>query len=468
MHKVLLYALRKVYKASILEQNMDDITIRALHNFNEHWEKNEIPKRLKETTKRNIFYKINKYTRDRQIISITGLRRTGKTTILYQLIEDLIKNEKINPKNILYFSFDEITAKNPEIIDEIIRYYHAAIIQKNLPDKEKRFFFLDEVQKIDNWQAILKRYYDLKYNIKFIVSGSESLFIRKKAKESLAGRNFEFQTNPLSFKEFIKFKRINIDKNTYKEVYGESITKQEIIKNLYKEYLMGGGFPETIDYDIEKKQEYIKNSILEKIIFSDIPSMFKITNPEILAKIMEIASNNTSGLFEINNIIESLNIGRNTAALYLSYLENSFLIKLSYNYTKSKIKQLRTSKKIYVTDTGIVNATLKKKTVDSPEEWGKLVETQIFNEVSEKNQVFFWRDKKQNEIDIIVKNKEIMPIEVKYRNEIRGRDIKTLNNFAKKNNIKKSTVITKNLFKLDKKIDYIPAWLFSLIEEEYE
>lgn len=443
---------------------MDDITLRALYNFNEQWKDKKVPERFKGTIKRDSFYKIKDYLKERQILSITGLRRTGKTTIIYQLIDSLLENG-VDPKNILYFSFDEITTKNPEIIDEIIRYYHATIVQKDLQDKERKFIFFDEIQKVEDWQAIIKRYYDLKYNLKFIVSGSESLSIRKKTKESLAGRTYEFLINPLSFLEYLKFRGINVENKTYEKIYEELIIKQDKIKNLYEKYLLNGGFPETIELDIEKTQEYIKNVVLDKIIYSDIPALFKLTNPEILAKIMEIASNNTSGLFELKNIIESLNVSRNTASSYLSYLENSFLIKLSYNYTKSKVKQLRTSRKIYVTDTGIINSILKRRELKTEEDYGKIVETQVFNEVSDKYETFFWRDKKQNEIDIIIKNKKIAPIEVKYRNEIREKDTKTLNIFMKDKEINEGILITKNLFKTSKNIKYIPSWLFSLKEQ---
>ncbi len=441
---------------------MDEITLRTLHNFNEHWEADKIPERLLKRTaiKRDIFNIVRKSLENRQIISITGLRRTGKTTLVFQLIEYLLA-AGISQKNIMYFSFDEITAKNPEIIDELIRYHHI-IMQKNLNDKERRFLFLDEIQKITDWQAIIKRYYDLGYNIKFIITGSESLLIRKKTKESLAGRNYEFLIYPLTFKEYLKFKGIEIKKTEYKEIYYELITTHDIITSLYREYLIKGAFPETVHLNINEAQEYIKSAVLDKIIFSDIPILYKITNPEILYKIIEIASKNSSGLFEINNVIEALNVSRNTASSYISYLENSFLIKFSYNYTKSKLRQLRTSKKIYITDTGIINAVLKQSNIESNEEMGRLAETQIFNFISRENSTFFWRDKKQNEIDIIVANNELFPIEVKYRNEINKKDLNAINLFAKKNKVKKSILITKSKLSEINKTKLIPAWLFQL------
>ncbi len=442
---------------------MDEITLRAIENFNEHWKNGKVAERLKENIKREKFYKILKYLDERQIISIMGLRRTGKTTIIFQIADYLIE-KGVNPKDIFYFSFDEITAKNPEIIEEIIQHFLINVSKSGLNEKEKKYFLFDEIQKIEDWQAIIKRYYDLKYNIKFIVSGSESLAMKKSIKESLAGRTFDFLLTPLSFKEFLMFKGFEIKETNYKKIYAELLSKQTKISSLFEDFLLKGGFPETLNLDIEKAQEYINDSVIQKIIFKDIPIHFKITNPEILIKILELASKNTSQLFEIMQISEVFNIGRNSASLYISYLESSFLIHLSYNYTQSKVKQLRTQKKIFISDTGIANSILKQRKIDSPEYLGKLVETQIHNELSNNYETLFWRDKQQHEVDVIVKKNKINPIEIKYKTSLNSSDNKGIDFFLKKFR-SNAIIVTKNIFKEENKIKYIPAWLFLLAYE---
>ncbi len=438
---------------------LDEITTRLIYNFNEHWKTGKADARIKETIKRRRYYEILNYLNDRQVISIVGLRRTGKTTILFQIIDNLIE-KKIAPENIFYFSFDEITGKTPEMLDEIIQYYFSEVLKKDIKGKEKIYLFLDEIQKVKDWQIIIKRYYDLNYNLKIIVSGSEGLVIKKKTKESLAGRNYEFLVYPLSFKEYLEFKGIKIENNSYETLYKKLIPEKEKIKALLNEFLLKGGFPETINLETDKLQSYIKNSVIDKIIFSDIPSQFKIENPEILLKIMEIASQNTSQLFEVNNLTEGLKIGRNSASSYLFYLISSFLISLSYNFTQSKLKQIRTSKKIFVCDNGIINSLLKQPVLNNEEFIGKLAETQVYNELSKISNVYFWRDKAKHEIDIIIKNKTILPIEVKYRREIGKEQIKNTEFFIKKNQLKRGIIITKDIFKKQEKIEFIPLWLF--------
>ncbi len=159
--------------------------------------------------KRQLFYDLEKNLNKRQILSITGLRRIGKITLIFQLIQKLIE-DKIETKNIFYFSFDEYT----ENLDELIEFYKQ-IKNKDLRD-ENIYIFLDEIQKLNNWENQIKKYYDLYPKIKFIISGSESLFISTKTKERLAGRLFEYILKPLFFKEFLMIKEESTNQTTSK------------------------------------------------------------------------------------------------------------------------------------------------------------------------------------------------------------------------------------------------------------
>jgi len=162
---------------------------------NFHWKMNfnyNIPK------KRDLYFKVIKKLRERQIVSIVGLRRTGKTTLLKQLIDFLIQ-QNVPRENILYFSFDEEQPKLGQIIDK----YESKIGKLILDTKDRFYIFFDEIQKLGNWENQIKYYYDNYEKIKFFVSGSSSLFIKKGSRESLAGRIYEFVLKPLSFRDFI-------------------------------------------------------------------------------------------------------------------------------------------------------------------------------------------------------------------------------------------------------------------------
>ena len=362
---------------------------------------------------RELHKKIQKYIPLRQIMAFTGLRRVGKTTLMLKVIEDEIK-KGTNKENILFFSFDEF--KNIEI-DEVIKAYED-ILEKNIR-KEKYLILLDEVQKLDNWENKIKRIYDTFKNIKIIISGSESLFIKNKSRAILAGRIFEFKVEPLTFKEFLTFKKVD-----YKPI---NLYKKEL-KKLFDEFTLTLGFPELVNIkDKEIIKKYIKESILEKVIYNDIPKLFKIKDVSVLESLYNIFLDEPGQIVEIFKLAKDLNVSRQSLSNYLKYLEDSFLIRKLYNYSKNKRKIERKLKKYYPT---IISPDLLFKE-DSLSK-SKIFEWLIINQLKAE---FFWRDPYKNEVDIV---KDSIPIEIKY-GKIEDKGVKI---FMKKFKIKKGYIIS--------------------------
>src|SRR3989339_603824 len=146
------------------------------------------------TFKRELYPRLVALLTDRLIISIVGLRRVGKTVLLKQLIGHLIDNDKVEPRNILFLSFDEAMLSSAVKLDDYLRIYLSHFQARRTG---RLYIFLDEIQYAPEWQHILKRFYDTEPNIKFIISGSSSLFLKKKATESLVGRIYEFNLQVL-------------------------------------------------------------------------------------------------------------------------------------------------------------------------------------------------------------------------------------------------------------------------------
>jgi len=393
------------------------------------WWKEEFKIEFKE---REMYKKIQKYLPLKQIIAFTGLRRVGKTTLMLKIVEDEIKRGS-NSKDILFFSFDEF--KNIEI-DELIKAYED-ILEKEIR-KGKYLILLDEIQKLDNWENKLKRIYDTFKDIKIIISGSESLFIKNKSRAILAGRIFEFKVETLTFKEFLDFKDFN-----YKPI---NLHKKELMK-LFNEFISTLGFPELVN--IKEKEiiiKYVKESILEKVIYSDIPKLFKIKDVSILESLYNIFLEEPGQIIEISKLADELNVSRQSISNYLKYLEDSFLIRKLYNYSRNKRKVERKLKKYYPT---VISPELLFK--DDLLSKSKVFEWMIINQLKAE---FFWRDPYKNEVDIV---KDNIPIEIKYgKIEKKGVIV-----FMKKFKVNKGYIIS-----LDKeengKIEIVPAFKFLL------
>lgn len=383
---------------------------------------------------REIYKTITKFMKTKQIIALTGLRRVGKTSIIKKLIEESLKKD-FPGKNILYFSFDDFI--DIRLMDLLGIY--EKILEIKL--KEENFMIaFDEIQKIENWSGQLKTIYDLYPKIKFVLSGSESLFIKKKSRESLAGRIFEFKIEPLNFIEFLNFKNVKIS-NVW--------LQRELLLKEFANYLKNNGFPEIINETDEIIEKYIKEGVIEKIIYRDIPEVFDVKDAGLMLAIFNIIYNNPGQIIEIQNLAKELNASRQIISLYLEYLEESFLIRKLYNFSKNARKVQRKLKKYYPT---IINPLLIKN------EFPKTFEQAIVNELKGE---FFWRDAYKNEVDLILMKPEFLAIEIK-SGEIKEEDLLGIEKFIKKYAPKKIIIISYNLEKKIKNVEIIPFYKYLL------
>ncbi|ODS42381.1 MAG: hypothetical protein MSIBF_03390 [Candidatus Altiarchaeales archaeon IMC4] len=446
---------------------MEENILRILIRQNPQWAKEKI---VVPEVKRDLFYKIGKFMEPPQILAVTGLRRVGKTTIMKQLMSEVLKSST-RTENIMYASFDHRLMQSDKALEDIIEYFLSTKAEDG-----RKFLFLDEIQKVDGWEQILKVYYDLG-GIKFIISGSASLQI-KKAKESLSGRIMDFHLQPLNFREYLRFvgedPKSDILEMPYefdklKKVHEENLLKKERIIGRFNDYLFKGAFPELVETEDEEFiAAYINNSVIEKIIYQDIPEVFKVKREDLLYSLVEYCAKETGKIFDITNLSNIFNADRNTVSKYLFYLENGFLIKIAYNYSRSLSKQMRKNKKIHVIhpSVSIALSGYKKSVLRAEDIAGYYVESLCNSLLSTAGKVFFFRDPQKREVDfVVVKGGEIIPIEVKYRRYINEKDIEGLRFFMEKFKCKSGIVLTKDTFKKEGSITYIPVWLFLLCVE---
>ncbi|MEW6528477.1 MAG: ATP-binding protein [Candidatus Micrarchaeota archaeon] len=437
--------------------------IRAMiRDYNSWWECIDINVPVYQ---RHVLSRVRTFMESKQIIALTGLRRVGKTTIMKQLITEL----KVQKNNIFYFLFDDLIAQNSDVLIELLDYYLKTIAKDG-----KKYIFLDEVQKIPYWQDIIKRYYDTRDDVKFVVSGSASLNI-KKSKESLAGRLFDIYITPLSFREFLELNDVNIGKISIEKLsehFEQNIHKKAIMNEMLRKYILRGAFPEIAKEEkLEFVHQYIRSSVIEKMIYEDISLVFKIKRRDVLMALFEYCSKETSNLLDLTNLGKLFSVNYLTIRSYLFYLKSSFVIDIAPNYSGSILKQLRKNKKIHIVHPSISLALMKYKeaVLDVDEITGRFIETIVFQHARCMGErIFFWRTPQKEEVDILVEiNNEFIPIEVKFRNNISNSDTKILLKFMERKNIRHGFLITKDLFAekelSGRHITFVPAWLFLLV-----
>ena len=452
----------------------------TINRLNEWWKTGAVPKPQLGNYYRDFFFKLQSIlSKEKKIIGLVGLRQVGKTIILFQIIDSLIK-QGINAKNILYLNFDSpklrLEAKN---LDKCLRYFETIVGKPLEATKTDVFIFLDEIQKLEDWANQVKYWQDLKKNIKFVISGSSSLNIIKGIGESLVGRINYFILLPLSFNEIcrinhdIKAEKIKTSSlkelsfKDFQEIFEKLKFKKREMELGLKDYLIKGGFPDIQNKNVgeafEKLTEY------RTLIFKrDLLDMIELRDSRKMDDLLTLVAFSVGSEISYEKIASSLSITLEKVEKYVNLFEEAFLVKIVYLFKKPYVSK-RKSRKIFFTDTGMLNSTLER--IDFTDT-SDLIENAVLISILRRMyeflidpKIYYQRTKK--EVDFIAKIQgKIIPIEVKYKEDIKEKDITELIKFMMENKIEKGIIITKDLFKEekieDKTILYVPAWLFLL------
>lgn len=407
--------------------------LKVLTAYNPWWKSNVINPAFAKTYKRFAFYEAMKKLNNSQIrrtVILTGTRRVGKTTIQYQMIDELLRSG-ISPQKIVFISMDHPMLKL-SAFNEILECYHENICA----DKDVYYFF-DEIQYASEWGKWLKTIYDMQPETKVVATGSASPALIKGDRESGAGRWSVIQVPTMSFYEYCEL--LNIERPSFDEdlrptklvkmerqQFSEIMIKLSDIQKHFNRYLRVGGFPELAlaDDDIFAEQ-IMREDVVDKVLKRDLPSLYNIRNATELERIFLYLCNVSSEIVSIEAIAKELNgVSRPTVENYISYLESANLIYLSWPINMADKKVLKARPKIYIADAAIRNAVLMDDSLlTDPKEMGKIAETAVYKHIAafyyqKATSVGYYRGgRKDKEIDIVVEYPKIknILIEVKYR-----------------------------------------------------
>jgi predicted AAA+ superfamily ATPase len=307
-------------------------TEKILTELNEWWYTGEISKSLAKPYRRKIFdYILKLFSSYRQIILLNGLRRVGKSTIIFQLIFEVLKGS--DKRSILYYTFDAGIKDLISLLDEYSRL--TGINWK----KERIHLFLDEVQKLPDWSNQVKLLYDTFPNLKIVLSGSASLKLHRNAFDNLVGRHFNVEVHPLSIVEFYELK------------HGEKVDRIELFKERLKyefeNYLLRQ-FPEVVTWQSEREvKEYIKEQIIAKIVRGDIPDTFSGVNFRLLEGLVNLFYSKPGMIINVDQLSRDFHVSKTTLEKHLFFLDFSLLTRQVRNYRPSLMSESRKMKKVY-------------------------------------------------------------------------------------------------------------------------
>ncbi|MFA7300743.1 MAG: ATP-binding protein [Candidatus Shapirobacteria bacterium] len=341
--------------------------------------------------KREICTRLEKEIETKEILIITGMRRVGKTTVLQYLFDKIESKNKVmldleNPMHRKLFE-----EENYDLVWNNLAQY-------GVENKTKSYVLIDEVQNLPEISRVIKYLYD-HWNVKFVLTGSSSYYLRNLFPESLSGRKVIFEMFPLDFEEFLKFKDVNRktgDKN--------KIRYQKLI-GFYDEYMEYGGFPGVVLEQNRERKKLLLQDIFTSYFEKDAKNLADFKDMSRLRDLIILLVSRIGSQLDIQKLALSLAVSRETVYNYLSFLEQTYFISLLPRFSGSPDRQAAGSKKIFFCDSGVANVIGKLSE-------GQLFEQSVYQNLRGKNELAFYNKTGGGEIDFIVNSKSAVEVKM--------------------------------------------------------
>lgn len=405
---------------------------------------------------------LRKYLQTDEIIALSGVRRSGKSTLLLQLINYLLTKKKVSSEQILYVNFEEpkfFDFLNLKLLDQILQAYFEIINVK----QDFFYLFLDEVQNVPAWEQWVRACYDKKIRVKIFVTGSSSQLLSSEFSTLLTGRHLDITVYPLSFREYLSFHNINF-KNKF-----DFIKQKEATIQLSRQFIQEGGFPKPVLTQDKNIQSSLLKQYYEDIVLHDAAVRYKVKEIDKLKSLGYFYANNFSSLISFNKTKGYLsnNISLDSVERFSQYLVNAFLFFLVPIFSYSFASQIKSNKKVYIIDNGLRQAVAFQFSKD----WGRYLENAVFLELKKQGQEIFYFAKDQ-EVDFLIKHgrRIIQAINVCYNFDVpqtKEREIRSLTKAMQEFNLPEGLIITDQTgdqISLDNKksIQVLPFWRWAL------
>jgi uncharacterized protein len=417
---------------------------------------------------------------------IRGPRQVGKTTGIYQIIEELLGTGVPSP-DILFVRFDlELLREEPSALRNILRWYATEIRRRPFEEGSRTYLFLDEIHKLKRWQEEVKHAGDT-FPLRMLLTGSSSVLVARGGRESLAGRVFTTELPVFSFREVLECWKPELAQilppalrfgAAFEGELRGSADKFQLLKpqqklalnRMLEKYYARGGYPRlhSGEVDDDRWADYLVQTIFENVLGADIPDLFPVENPGLLRSLYLSVARLTGQEIAQNKIAAELaarGIPTNqpTVGRYLHYLADALLIREFRRYPLAKKASARVPAKITVTDLGVRNAIFRGAPSlweSDPQLLGPLVETLVQGVIRDQNmQVHFYRDFENprdrrtriREVDFVAERIDgsTLPVEVKFRKRIDAEDLAGLRHFMSKYKAAHGIVVSRDIYRWD-------------------
>lgn len=313
-----------------------------------------------------------------KIVSVIGVRRSGKTSLLYQLIEKL--RETVRPVDIIYINFedDRLFPLELQHLNELMEAYYELQPQKR---GEKVYVFFDEIQNVAHWERFVRRIYD-SLNVEIFITGSSSKLLSSDIATALRGRTITYELFPFSFSEYLRFRKIAVNMHSSKSL--------SYIVNAFDDYIRQGGFPETVGVLSDMRFRILRDYV-DLIIYKDIIERHGIKNHAFMKHLIKYCFSNMATLASMTKLYndfksQGFKLGKDTLFDYFSHLSDAFAVFSVPVFRNSVREEMRNPKKIYAVDNGFKSIY----DVSLSPDYGRLYENAAFLHLRRKSREVYY------------------------------------------------------------------------------
>jgi hypothetical protein len=393
------------------------------------------------------------------VLSIVGVRRCGKSTLARQIINHLVGEKKVVPRNILFLNLEHPGfsryRRDPAYLERIYEDY------LKLASPEGRVYcFLDEVHYFNEWQVFVKAHYEGNRRVKFIVTGSNSRLLSSEYIALLSGRTLPVEVYPFSFGEFMKARGAD-----YQDPVSLVRHRHEI-RRLMDDYLRDGGFPETAFMKHPETIRDIHAMYARSILYQDIAARFGVKKPVELENLFSYLAANVSSLYTFNSLSKLTGLSDKTVKEYLSCFADAYLLFTVDAFSRSVKQQMRSPKKVYAIDTGLAGSVSFRFSDDT----GRHLENAVYLELRRRGkQLFSYRTETGYEVDLLCRTgrkiTDLVQVAKELRDEkTRSRELRALFGAMDETGVKHGVIVTsedeEEIKKGTQTVSVVPAYKF--------
>lgn len=409
--------------------------------------------------------RLNRLIDVRHVLTLTGVRRAGKSTLMHQLMDKLININGVPAQNVIYLFLEDVLVQQYlgrgwRALEELYAFY-----LETYNPQGKVYLFLDEIQGVKEFNRWISSKYERQESIKFVLSGSRRSLVESESATALTGRNIQIDVYPLSFYEYLLIKKVKVTGDaSIESLIRTNFNQQSSILHHLGNYLKEGGYPEIVlaeDQEVKRElaSSYYRDTVTREVVLPN--SVRNQQEVEILG--LQVMSDFTK-THTYGSLARPQKLSIETVKAYLDYFQRAYLFFESkhFSYKTKETQDVQKARKIYVVDNGLRNFNIPLLRPDL----GQCAENVVYMELKKQNTAtHYWRGKR--EVDFVSMNPELTFFNVSYTDQLHERETAGLVEGLQEFGLKSGTILTKNHFETKqvagKTVQCIPLWAWLIL-----